>query len=87
MHPSGLVATAVQSGTVTVFDSHQNAIRTMRIDGGRIAKILFSADGDSLYARTWEPRIYRWSLSGEAALASYDWVEPLSDEEWAALTE
>ena len=86
-HSSGLVATAAESGTITVFDPQQDDIRTMRIQDGRIDKVLLSSDGSTLFARTWEPRIYRWNLSGDIALEMYDWVDPISDEDWAALTE
>ncbi|MDJ0908490.1 MAG: caspase family protein [Woeseiaceae bacterium] len=88
-HPSGTAAVAAGNGSIRVYDDSGVLTHTMFIglENAPVRGLRFSPDGNLLFARDQQGAIHRWIVTPDGLFAAYDWVEPLSDEEWAALTQ
>ncbi len=86
-HASGAIAAASNSGQITLYDSNFRQTHSMTVPDGIVDKLVFSPDGDELFARTDQDLIYRFTLMPNEVLEEYAWVEHLSEAQWTSLIE
>ena len=88
-HASGTIAIATGNGTIQVYNAAGELMQRLYVDVkvSPVSQLIFSADGNVLFARDHLDVIHQWSVSTKYGLEVYKWIDPINDADWNQLTQ